>query len=134
MEYEKMLDRLYMSLPKHTLSKERFELPKIDSMIQGNKTIVKNFSQIAKTVKRDEKHLFKFITKEVATAATIEEGRLILNGKFDEKQINNLFQNYFKQFVLCHECKKPDTKIIEHQRVKVLKCEACGAISPVKSL
>lgn len=132
MDYEKMLDRLYLSLPKHTLSRERFKMPAIESFTQGNKTVVKNFSTIARTIKRDEKHLFKFITKEIATAASIEEGRLVLNGRFTEEQLGQLLQAYLKQFVLCRECGKPDTKFIEHQGVKMLKCEACGAMAPVK--
>lgn len=37
MEYEKMIDRLYMSLPKEALSKERFEMPVVDSFNQGQK-------------------------------------------------------------------------------------------------
>jgi translation initiation factor 2 subunit 2 len=134
MEYEKMLDRIYAGLPKRTLSKERFEMPRAESLVQGKKTIIKNFSAIAKTIKRDEKHMFKFITKESASAGATEEGRLILNGKFSETQINELIKNYITQFVLCPECKKPDTQIKVMRGVKVLKCEACGAISSVKGL
>ena len=129
-----MLDRLYLSLPKEALSKERFEMPAVESMVQGTKTIIRNFSKFAKDVHRDEKHLFKYITKEIATAATITEGRLVLNGKFGQIQISKLFENYVGQYVLCHECKKPDTKIMEQQGVRILKCEACGALSPVKKL
>ena len=77
MEYDKMLDRLYENLPKHSLSKERFEMPTAESFIQGNKTIVKNFSAILKKISRNEKHLFKYIAKETATSATVIEGRLI---------------------------------------------------------
>ena len=134
MNYEKMLDRLYLSLPKEALTKERFTMPTIDSLIQGNKTIIRNFGQVLKTINRKEKHLFKFIIKETGTAATISEGNLILNGKFSQQQVNNLFEAYIKRYVLCHECRRPDTHFIEQQGVKMLKCEACGAISPVKRL
>ena len=134
MNYDKMLDRLYLSLPKQALVKERFEVPKIDSLIQGKKTIIRNFGQIIKTINRKEKHLFKFITKETATAATISEGMLILNGKFSQQQISNLFENYIKEYLLCHECGKPDTHFTYQQGVKIMKCEACGAVSPVKRL
>ena len=129
-----MLDRLYLSLPKKALEKSRFEIPDVDSFIQGNRTIVKNFSQLAKTIAREEKHLFKFMTKELATAATIEEGRLVLNGKFVQPQLQKIFDAYIKSYVLCKECGKPDTVIVDHQGVKMLKCEACGAMHPVKKI
>ena len=134
MNYEKMLDRLYLSLPKQALAKERFEMPRVDSLIQGNKTIIRNFGQVLKTINRKEKHLFKFITKETATAATISEGKLVLSGKFSRQQVDSLFESYVKQYVLCHECSRPDTHFIEQHGVKMLKCEACGAVSPVKRL
>jgi len=134
MNYEKMLDRLYMSLPKQALAKERFEMPVVESHIEGTKTIVKNFSSIIKLINRDEKHLLKFITREIGTSCSISEGRLILNGKFSEKNVTELIHNYIKEFVLCRECNRPDTKFIDRQGVKVMKCEACGAISPVKHL
>ncbi len=134
MNYDKMLDRLYLSLPKGALTKERFEMPSVDSIIQGNKTIIRNFGQVIKTINRKERHLFKFITKETGTAATISEGTLILNGKFSQQQVNKLFEYYIKRYVLCQECSRPDTHFIEQHGVKMLKCEACGAISPVKRL
>ncbi|MBU1930167.1 hypothetical protein KJ972_01545, partial [Candidatus Micrarchaeota archaeon] len=51
-EYEKMLDRLYLSLPKKALTKERFEMPKADAFLQGQKTIFKNFGGLAKILRR----------------------------------------------------------------------------------
>ena len=134
MDYEKMVDRLYMSLPEKSKSRERFEMPKAESFVQGQKTIVKNFAQIVKHVNANEKHLLKYITKESATAATVDGERLVLNRKFYESQVQKLFEDYVNQFILCPECKKPDTKVIEKSGVKMLKCEACGALSAVKGL
>ncbi len=129
-----MLDRLYLSLPKEALTRERFEMPKPDSFIQGNKTIVKNFNQIIKSLNREEKHLIKFITGEVATAVGVEGERAIINGKFNQLQVEKIFNSYLNQFVLCFECKKPDTKFIEEHGVKMLKCTACGALHPIKKI
>jgi translation initiation factor 2 subunit 2 len=135
MDYEKMLDRLYLSLPEKSKKHERFEMPEADSFIQGNKTIVKNFSGIIKTVGRDQKHLLKYFTKETATSASLDEnGRLVLNAKFSRRQVNDLLTAYISRFLLCPECKRPDTKVVEKQGVRMLKCEACGALSSVKGL
>ncbi len=129
-----MLKRLYMSLPEKTVSKDRFELPTMQSTIEGKKTIIKNFSQAMKTISRDEKQFYKYLTKETATAGTIEDGKLILSGKFYQDTITKLFASYLKEYVLCHACGKPDTQIIDKSGVKVMKCTACGAISPLKKL
>ena len=135
MDYEKMVDRLYASLPAETKRHERFEMPQAESFVQGNKTFVRNFGNILKVIKRERKHLFKFLAKETATSAAIDgSGRLVLNGKFSREQVNKLVSDYISQFVLCPECKKPDTKVVEKQGVRMLKCEACGAISSVKGL
>lgn len=135
MDYEKMLERLYAGLPESTKKHERFEMPQADSFVQGSKTIVRNFSAILKAINRDGKHMFKFIAKETATSAAIDDNnRLVLSGKFDHGQVNGLVESYINQFVLCPECKRPDTKVMEKQGVRLLKCEACGAISSVKGL
>lgn len=134
MNYEQMLDRLYLSLPQQALSKERFVIPKMDSFLEGNKTIIRNFSSLVKLVRRTENEYYKFLTKEFAVPATISGERLILNGKFFGNQLQNAFENYVNQYVLCHECKKPDTHYIDQSGVKMLKCEACGAISAIKHL
>lgn len=133
-EYTKMLDRLYLSLPKEALSKERFEPPKIDALVQGNKTIFRNFGQIAKILNRPEKQMYKFFTKETGVSAVLEDGKMIFSGKFYTTQLEKIFGNYLEQYVLCHECKKPDTKIVDQQGIKMLKCEACGAFTPLKKL
>ena len=135
MQYEEMLDGLYKALPERTKKHERFEIPPVDSFVQGTKTIVKNFSALLKVISRNEKHFVKFLTKETATAASVDEsGRLILNGKFYAQQVNDLVKSYVKQFLLCPECNRPDTKVVEKKGIKMLKCEACGAISAVKGL
>ncbi|MCD6247263.1 MAG: translation initiation factor IF-2 subunit beta [Candidatus Diapherotrites archaeon] len=132
MKYEEMLERAYKSMPEKTLKRERFEMPKVQCFVQGNRTVVNNFSKILSTINRDEKHALKYITKQLATAASIDAGRLVLKGVFRQEQIQRIIDDYIKTFVLCTECGRPDTKIIEQKGVKMLKCTACGAIAPLR--
>ncbi len=130
-----MLERAYELLPKEALNKERFEMPRLESLIQGTKTVVRNFSQLVKTINRDPKHMMKFFTNDIGVPITLNEGKLLISGKFSEIQLNQSFKSYLEEYVLCHECKKPDTKIIEQPGgIKMLKCDACGASKPVKRL
>lgn len=134
LSYTEMLEQGYKKLPKKIQSTERFEIPKPQVLIQGTKTIIQNFGAIIKQINREEKHVLKFFTKESGAAVNAEEGRAIFNAKLSETQINTIMENYIKMYVLCHECGKPDTHFIEQHGVKILKCEACGATSPVKHL
>jgi translation initiation factor 2 subunit 2 len=133
-KYEKLLSKAHLMMPSQEKEKDRLEIPKPNSFIQGKKTIISNFGQILKVIEREEKHLMKFISKETATPVTASEGKLNLTGKFSAIQINKAFNNYLKQYVLCPECNKPDTKFTEQNGVKVIKCEACGAVFPLKKI
>ncbi|MDD4049703.1 MAG: translation initiation factor IF-2 subunit beta [Candidatus ainarchaeum sp.] len=134
LDYNSLLDRLYMSLPTKTLEDTRFELPTVDSIVQGKQTIWKNFSKCAKDLKREELQMYKFVMKEISTSSTIVNGTLVLNGIFNNQKMNQILEKYLKFFVLCSACKKPDTEIVVQNNVKILKCTACGAISPLPKL
>ncbi|MEK6958831.1 MAG: translation initiation factor IF-2 subunit beta [archaeon] len=134
MSYEKMLERAYLSIPKKALEHSRFEIPRAESFIQGTKTIVRGFGQLMKDMRRDKEHFLKFLTKETALPITESNNQLIINGKVGAIQLNKLIENYFNQFVLCSECKRPDTRILNQEGAKLMKCEACGAVKPIKGL
>jgi translation initiation factor 2 subunit 2 len=133
-KYEDLLVKAYHSIPQKALSHERFEIPRVESFIQGGKTIVRGFNILIKDMRRDKKHFIKWLNKE--TAAPISEGnnQLLINGKVGAIQLNRLIEAYFNQYVLCPECKKPDTKVVSQDGIRMLKCEACGAIKPVSGL
>ena len=46
-EYEKLLERAFAESPSQEVVKQDFEIPKVDSMIQGSKTIIRNVNAIA---------------------------------------------------------------------------------------
>ncbi len=134
MTYEEMLDRAYLTIPKKALSHERFEIPKADSFIQGTKTLVKGVNELIRTMRRDKKHFLKFLMKETALPVSEGNNQIVISGKVGAIQLNKLIESYFKQFILCHECGKPDTNITTQDSVKIMKCEACGAIKPVREI
>lgn len=134
LNFNELLDRLYSSLPEKALSDSRFELPVVESMVQGKQTIWRNFSKIAKYLKRDEKQLYKFVMNDISTSSVISDGALILNGIFDTNRLNQILMKYINSFVLCSVCNKPDTEIITQNGIKVLRCTACGAITPLPKL
>lgn len=134
MDYESLLNKAYEKLPKIEENKDRFQIPIAETMIQGNQTIIKNFSQIAETLRRDPSHIIKFLAKELATPAGLDGTRAILQTKLSQKMIQQKLDIYVVDYVFCKECKSPDTKLIKEDRITFIKCEACGAKSPKKAI
>ena len=129
-----MLDKGRKDLPKSVLKEaERFEIPAVKGHIEGNKTIITNFHQIAAYIHRKPEHMFKYILKELATPGELEQARAVLGRKVSSQRISEKIQAYVNEFVLCPECKKPDTKIEKEDRVLFIRCMACGAKHPIKS-
>lgn len=134
MTYEELLDIAQKALAERKTSDERFKIPEIDTLIQGKKTLIKNAGIIAKTLKRDSQHLVKFFIKETGVPAFYDGTKIILNGTFNGFKSNQLYQKYVAEFVLCKQCNKPDTVLLSEKGVAVMKCEACGAVNPVRKL
>lgn len=132
--YEKLLDRAYEQLPDKTRTTARFEMPQVEVLLEGNKTILKNFVQVAKDFNREEAQLQKFLTKELGSYSTVSGDRLIFNKKLFGKKIGDAVKRYAAEYVLCAQCGKPDTHYASMEGVKILKCEACGAWKPVKHI
>lgn len=133
MDYDKLLERAYSQIPEKTSSGERFEMPVVESFMEGTKTIIKNFDAIAQKLRRPTKMLMKFFTKELAVPASLEGTRLVLQGRFADRVLNDRLRFFANLYVLCKECGKPDTNIREESHGgHVLVCEACGARAPVK--
>jgi len=133
-DYDALLKKARSQIPEITSKHERLELPRLNHSVIGMRTIIYNFKEIAEALNRDPQHLLKFLTRETATAATIQESRAIFKGKFSHETIERLLQRYMETFVTCPVCKRPDTKIVKEKRLSFLVCEACGAKSAVQQL
>ena len=132
-DYEKLLEKAYKDVKEVKTSGERFEIPKIKGHFQGKRTVLTNFFQIASHVRRKPEHFLKFILKELAASGTRDGDRLILNIKVPSSKINQKIEEYVKEFVLCKECKKPDTELTKQDRLSFVHCLACGAKHPVRA-
>jgi len=133
-DYEELLKRVRSQVPEVGLKRKRLELPRMYHSVEGMRTMFHNFREIAEALNRDPQHLLKFLSREMATAATFQESRAIFKGKFSRKTFERLVPRYMEQFVLCPVCKLPDTKIVKEKRLSFLICEACGAKSSIRQL
>jgi translation initiation factor 2 subunit 2 len=131
-EYEKLLEEAYSKVKVVESKGDRFEIPQIEGHIEGKKTILTNFLNIASHIRRNPEHLQKFILKELATSGQREGDRLILNNKIPSLKVNAKIEQYVKEFVICKECGKPDTELKKENRLSFINCLACGAKHPVR--
>jgi translation initiation factor 2 subunit 2 len=130
-KYEELLERAYSMMKGSGVEAKRFEIPAPQSLETGGKTYVYNFLEICDKLNRDPHHVLKFLTKEMATAGSLDGTRAIFKGRFDRATLSRLIQIYANKFVICPVCKMPDTKLARENRVTFLVCEACGAKSSV---
>jgi translation initiation factor 2 subunit 2 len=132
--YEDLLKRAEKQIPEVSLKKERLELPRLAITTIGMRTIISNFGEISNILDRDPHHILKFLTREMATAATFHDARAIFQGKFQRDSFERLIQKYMDEFVICPVCKRPDTKLVKEKRLIALICNACGAKSAIKQV
>ena len=127
-----MLEKAYKGI-KPIETGERFEVPKVKGHVEGNKTIITNFLQICDFIRRPFEHVLKYLLKELAAPGVMEGDRLILTRKLNSAKINEKLAAYANEFVLCKECKKPDTELIKEDRLMFIHCLACGAKHAVRA-
>lgn len=132
MGYETLLKRGIKQLPEVVVEVSRFEVPKVVGHLQGNKTIISNINQIIETLRRPMAHVVKFLLKELAAPGDIKGNFLVIGTKVSASKINEKLIEYVNRYVICPECKKPDTKLKKEGNFVFIICQACGAKKTVK--
>ncbi|GFS31609.1 eukaryotic translation initiation factor 2 subunit 2 [Trichonephila inaurata madagascariensis] len=94
-----------------------------------------NFIEICKMVHRQPRHLQAFLLAELGTSGSVDaNNQLIIKGRFQQKQIENVLRRYIKEYVTCHTCRSPDTILQKDTRIFFLQCETCGSRCSVASI
>jgi translation initiation factor 5 len=115
----------------------RYKMPALVAKVEGRgngiKTLCVNMADIAKALDRPPAYTTKYFGFELGALTTIDpqKDRFIVNGKHDQSKLASVLDNFIKDFVLCHNCKNPETKMLIRGDNIELKCAACGARSPV---
>ena len=131
-DYEKLLKRIEKNISKKSDSVNRFELPLVDVTWEGKKTILRNFIDFPKALRRDPTIILQYLSKEFAVPAERVGDKVIFVGRRDPEDFKRLFEIYLKDYIECQTCMSPDTKVEGEHRISFLICEACGAKSTIK--
>ncbi|MEK6963170.1 MAG: translation initiation factor IF-2 subunit beta [Nanoarchaeota archaeon] len=131
--YEQLLEKAKKQLPEVQEATVRLSIPNVRGHVEGNKTVISNFFEIAGLFQRKPEHLLKYLLKALATPGEFKKKLLVLGTKVPSQKINDKIKQYADELVLCKECGKPDTKLTKEGSITFIKCQACGAKQSVYS-
>ena len=98
--YPSLLTKFFAVLQDHHPdllgSAKSHKIPPPQCLREGNKkTIFANIAEICKRMKRTDEHVMQFLFAELGTTGSVDGNRrLVIKGKFQQKQIENVLRRY----------------------------------------
>ncbi|KAF4966853.1 hypothetical protein FSARC_5510, partial [Fusarium sarcochroum] len=140
--YSMLLGRFFSQLaqknPDHAISGTKsYKIPPPQCMREGNrKTVFANIADICKRMKRTEEHVTAYLFAELGTSGSVDGSRrLVIKGRFQQKQIENVVRKYIIEYVTCKTCKSPDTELNKGEnRLYFITCNNCGSRRSVTAI
>ncbi|KAI5298832.1 hypothetical protein KEM56_003751 [Ascosphaera pollenicola] len=114
-----------------------YKIPPPQCLREGNRrTIFANIADICKRMKRSEEHVMQFLFAELGTSGSVDgAGRLVIKGRFQQKQIENVLRRYIVEYVTCKTCRSPDTELNKGEnRLYFVTCNSCGSRRSVAAI
>jgi translation initiation factor 5 len=111
----------------------RYKMPTVYGKIEGKgngiKTVIPNISDVAQALKRDAGEVNKFFGTELGAQTTYspDTDRAVVNGSHTDAALQSLMHKYIELFVLCPNCRLPETEYKIKSGGVYHKCMACGA-------
>ncbi|KAI8992633.1 domain found in IF2B/IF5-domain-containing protein [Pilobolus umbonatus] len=138
--YDELLDRVFNILrqnnPELAGEKKKYTIVPPSIHREGNKkTIFANVAEISKRLHRPAEHVIQFLFAELGTTGSIDGAqRLVIKGRFQQKQIENVLRRYIVEYVTCKTCKSPNTIMTKDNRLYFVTCEHCGSTRSVSAI
>ncbi|KKY15157.1 putative eukaryotic translation initiation factor 5 [Phaeomoniella chlamydospora] len=115
----------------------RYKMERIQSKIEGKgngiKTVVVNLSSVSQSLARPPSYVIKYFGFELGaqTNTNPSDDRWIINGAHEAGKLQDQLDGFINRFVLCKNCKNPETDVVIKDGNIVLDCKACGQRSNV---
>ena len=129
--YQAMLERARARLPPVQVATDRLQVPEPDVMTDGKNTVIRNFQEICDVLRREPAHLIGYLARELGCPGVLDLPRGVLKSRISKETLSQRIKDYTEKYVICTECKRPDTHLKRDDRLTLLICEACGAQRPV---
>jgi len=105
-------------------------LTKVEGKGNGIKTVLPNMTDVARALSRPPSYSTKYFGCELGAQTSMDEknDRYIVNGAHDADRLRELLDGFIDKFVLCAECKNPETDLFLTKNDEIFRdCKACGA-------
>ncbi|QLG70723.1 hypothetical protein HG535_0A06650 [Zygotorulaspora mrakii] len=141
--YPELLSRFFKILKTNNpelagdRSGPKFRIPPPICLRDGKKTIFSNVQDISEKLQRAPDHLMQYLFAELGTSGSVDgQKRLVIKGKFQSKQMENVLRRYIMEYVTCKTCKSINTLLKKEQsnRLFFLVCKSCGSTRSVSSI
>ncbi|GAM88500.1 hypothetical protein ANO11243_065330 [Dothideomycetidae sp. 11243] len=141
-DYSPLLKRFFGQLHSHNPDlgsggTKSYKIPPPQCLREGNKkTIFANIAEICKRMKRTDEHVTQFLFAELGTSGSVDGSRrLVIKGRFQQKQIENVLRRYIVEYVTCKTCRSPDTELSKGEnRLYFVTCNSCGSRRSVTAI
>ncbi|KAF2686219.1 hypothetical protein K458DRAFT_416524 [Lentithecium fluviatile CBS 122367] len=140
--YNMLLNRFFTLLHSQhpdlaSSGSKSYKIPPPQCLREGNKkTIFANISEICKRMKRTDEHVTQFLFAELGTSGSVDGSkRLVIKGRFQQKQIENVLRRYIVEYVTCKTCRSPDSELTKGEnRLSFVTCNSCGSRRSVSAI
>ncbi|KAL7530171.1 hypothetical protein ACHAXR_006721 [Thalassiosira sp. AJA248-18] len=111
----------------------RYKMPNVfgkqEGRGNGSKTVIPNISAVGLSLHRDPGEVNKFFGCEMGAQTTwnAETDRAVVNGHHTDQMLQQMIHKYIEAFVLCPNCRLPETEYKIKSGCVYHKCAACGA-------
>jgi len=82
-------------------------------------------------LRREPAHVMGHLARELGCPGVLDLPRGVLKSRIGKEALAQRIREYTEKYVICSECKRPDTHLSKEGRLTLLICEACGAQRPV---
>ncbi|CAM9709063.1 unnamed protein product [Phaeothamnion confervicola] len=110
----------------------RYKMPRVIGKVEGRgngiKTVIANVVDLSISLKRDPGEITKFFGCELGAQTTWrpETERAIVNGAHTDAALQQLVHKYIELFVICPQCRLPESSYKIRHGIINHKCAACG--------
>ncbi|KAL1968268.1 hypothetical protein VTN77DRAFT_2103 [Rasamsonia byssochlamydoides] len=140
--YQLLVNRFFSLIQSHhpdllSSGSKSYRIPPPQCLREGNRrTIFANISDICKRMKRSDDHVMQFLFAELGTSGSVDGSRrLVIKGRFQQKQIENVLRRYIVEYVTCKTCRSPDTELNKGEnRLYFVTCNSCGSRRSVTAI
>ncbi|KAL4926942.1 translation initiation factor eIF2 subunit beta [Aspergillus undulatus] len=140
--YSLLVSRFFSLIQSHhpdllSSGSKSYKIPPPQCLREGNRrTIFANIADICKRMKRSDDHVMQFLFAELGTSGSVDGSRrLVIKGRFQQKQIENVLRRYIVEYVTCKTCRSPATELNKGEnRLYFVTCNSCGSRRSVAAI